>query len=209
MRIQSVFDAEFLRYGFLLKGYDFSELLQTLKRKTEKPENHTVYVPSSAELEALPALKELSEKAYGEMPIQIGYCNGSNQMLNCLEYHRGSEVNITADDIVLLLAPLQQLKSGSIDTSEIEAFSVPAGQGILLYETTLHYAPCNAPGGKGFQVAIVLPKGTNLELSQSRSRTEQDRFLWARNKWLVAHSDSEEASQGAAVGLTGTNLKVD
>ena len=35
---------------------------------------------------------------------------------------------------------------------------------------------------------------------------EEDRRLWARNKWLLAHPESSEAAQGAWVGLTGRNI---
>ena len=206
MQIRSIFDAEFKQYGTVLEGYDFAPLLKALEN-TEKPADRTVYVAGDAALEALPVFEELSESFYGGMPIQIGYCNGNNRMLNCLEYHRGSEVDIAADDVVLLLAPLQKLEDGAIDTAEVEAFAVPAGAAVQLYETTLHYAPCNAPGG-GFRVAVVLPRGTNSGLPKPRNLTREDRLLWARNKWLVAHPDSAEAARGAAAGLSGENLTV-
>lgn len=208
MQIKSISDSEFSRYGTVLEGYDFAPLLKALEQGTERPADRTVYVPGDAALEALPIFEELSESFYGGMPIQIGYCNGSNRTLDCLEYHRCCEVDIAADDIVLLLAPLQKLKDGAIDTAEVEAFAVPAGAAVQLYETTLHYAPCNAPGGDGFRVAVVLPRGTNSGLPKPRNLTREDRLLRARNKWLVAHPDSAEAAQGAAVGLSGENLTV-
>lgn len=207
MKIRSCFDKEFSRYGTAVEGYDFAPLLSALSEKTPKPADRTVYVASDAALEALPVFSELSESLYGGMPIQIGYCNGSNRTLGCLEYHRGSELNVAADGVVLLLAPLSELRDGRLDTSLVEAFSVPAGTAVQLYETTLHYAPCNAPGNVGFRVAIALPRGTNSETGR-RSLTREDRLLWARNKWLVAHPDSAEAAQGAFAGLTGENLTV-
>ena len=42
--------------------------------------------------------------AYGGMPVQLGLCWGYNTRLNCLEYHRDSEVNVGARDFILLLA---------------------------------------------------------------------------------------------------------
>ena len=42
------------------------------------------YVPSVPELEALPVFEELQNKIYGELPIQVGYCNGHNKKLNAL-----------------------------------------------------------------------------------------------------------------------------
>lgn len=34
-------------------------------------------------------------------------------------------------------------------------------------------------------------------------------MLWACNKWLLAHSDSAEARQGAHIGLSGENIDVE
>src|SRR5699024_12860421 len=45
-----------------------------------------------------------------------------------------------------------------------EAFLVPAGTMIEVYATTLHYAPCSAQE-KGFRCVVILPKGTNTELT--------------------------------------------
>ena len=40
------------------------------------------YVPSVEELEALDVAKELQNKGFGGIPIEIGYCNGHNKKLN-------------------------------------------------------------------------------------------------------------------------------
>ena len=37
---------------------------------------------------------------------------------------------------------------------------------------------------------------------------EEDGWMTARNKWLRAHPDSEEAKQGAHVGLAGDNIEL-
>ncbi|MFS6555486.1 DUF4867 family protein, partial [Parabacteroides distasonis] len=107
MKIKSVFSKRFERYGKVLRGYNVDELLQKLDATTEKPANKVIYEPSDSTLESLSVAKQFSTNAYGGMPIQIGYCNGFNTKLNCLEWHRGSEINIPSSDIVLLLAPLQ------------------------------------------------------------------------------------------------------
>lgn len=209
MKLKSVFDESFARYGRVLDGCDTVELLKTLAATSPKPNDGTIYFPSDATLESLPIAKEFSDNVYGGMPIQIGYCNGSNKTLNCLEYHRGSEVNVSSDDFILLLAPAQEIKNGKLDTSLVEAFLVPHGTAVLVYETTLHYAPCNADGFDGFRVIVVLPKGTNTEKPKIKVKNGEDKLLWARNKWLVAHPDSSEAKSGAFVGLTGKNLTTD
>jgi len=40
-------------------------------------------------------------------------------------------------------------------------------------------------------------------------KCQEDKLLWARNKWLMAHPDAPEAAQGAYVGLTGKNITID
>jgi hypothetical protein len=208
MKIQTVFHDTFSSYGKVVDGYDFAPLLDTLQSATEKPADAVIYVPSEPKLEELPGFLELQDHAYGGMPIQIGYCNGSNTKLNCLEYHRDSEINIPADDIVLLLAHQDDIKNGKLDTSKIQAFFVPTGTAVELYATTLHYAPCNAKRGEGFRVAVVLPRKTNTDKPAISSFNAEDSCLWACNKWLLAHPESSEAAQGAYVGLTGKNLDI-
>lgn len=211
MRIKSVFSHSFEKYGKVLTGYDVTDLLKKLDETTKKPDNAVIYEPGDAGLEALPIAKEFSTNAYGGMPIQVGYCNGNNTKLNCLEWHIGSELNIPSNDMVLLLAPLQSVKNGKLNTNAVEAFYVPKGTVVQVYETTLHYAPCNAVKGnevskEGFRVIIVLPKDTNTEKPVLDEKNLNDKLLWARNKWLIAHADSSEAKQGAFVGLTGINI---
>ena len=213
MKIKSIFSKSFAKYGKVLTGYDVKDLLKKLDDTTKKPDNAVIYEPGDAGLESLPIAKELSDNAYGGMPIQIGYCNGNNTKLNCLEWHRGSELNIPSNDMVLLLAPLQSVKKGKLDTGLVEAFYVPKGTVVQVYETTLHYAPCNAVKNgevskEGFRVVIVLPKDTNTEKPAIKEIDFEDKLLWARNKWLIAHPDSSEAKQGAFVGLSGINIDI-
>ncbi|HBG64959.1 MAG TPA: DUF4867 domain-containing protein [Treponema sp.] len=213
LKVKSVFSHSFEKYGKVLKGYDVKELLEKLESSTDKPADATIYTPGDKNLEALPVAAQFSTNAYGGMPVQVGYCNGNNTKLNCLEYHRGSELNIPANDIILLLAPLQAVKDGKLDTSHVEAFRAPAGTVVQIYETTLHYAPCNdvrdgQVSPEGFRVVIVLPKDTNTEKPSLSAIDAEDKLLWARNKWLIAHPDSNEAKQGAFVGLSGKNIDV-
>lgn len=206
MEIQSVFSSRFSEYGRVLTSLDVTELLQVLRDTTEKPQDGVVYVPSHAPLETLPVCTALQDRIFGGMPIQIGYCNGTNTKLGCLEYHRDSEINITAGEMVFLLAREQDIQNGQLSTRRVEAFRAPAGAVVELYATTLHYAPCDGKRGEGFRVAIVLPRGTNLEApALPTPKSGEDALLWARNKWLLAHADSQEASQGAFVGLIGEN----
>ena len=172
------------------------------------PESGVAYEPSIASLELNAIFGQLQNNAYGGMPVQIGMCWGRNTRLNCLEYHRDSEVNIGAGDFILLLAKQDEIVDGQLDTARVRAFRVPAGVAVEVYATTLHYAPCHVDGADGFRVAIVLPKGTNEAKPSIAPVNEEDKWLMARNKWLLAHPESSEAGQGAYVGLAGTNIDI-
>ena len=137
MKILSVTDPAFAAYGKVLDGYDTKELLRTLEAVTPLPEA-TDYVASQPELEALPIAGQLSDNAYGGMPIQLGWCNGHNTKLNCLEYHRDSELNCGTEDFILLLAKEDEVVDGKLDTAKVKAFRVPAGVLVEVYATTLH-----------------------------------------------------------------------
>lgn len=206
LEIKSVKDAAFREYGRVVTGYDYTELLDILTKTTEAPD-HVIYVASDANLEAVPVAKELQNNCYGGLPIEIGYCNGTNTMLNCLEYHKDSEINIAADDAVLLVAR-QQDAAEMLDSSKIEAFLLPKGTAVEIYATTLHYAPCSAKKGQSFRVAIVLPKGTNGPKPEIVSKNSEDDRLFALNKWLIAHKDAPEAKQGAVIGISGENIDI-
>ena len=212
MEIKKVTDAAFRRYGRIVQNIDFSGLVDVLNTKTPLPED-VVYEPSVAELEELPAFAELQTKTYGELPIQIGYCNGKNYLLNALEYHRSSEINVAGTDAVLLVGSQQDITdSFTYDTSLAEAFLLPRGTAVELYATTLHYAPCHAKE-QGFQVAIVLPRGTNYPLNGkhaaagngSEGADNEDALLAAVNKWLIGHPEGGLA-EGSFLGLKGQNL---
>lgn len=202
MKIQNVADTSFRKYGKVWKGFEFGELLRAMKH-TPVPED-VIYVPAAEELEVLPIARELQNRAYGGMPIQIGYCNGHNKKLNAVEYHRDSEVNIAVTDLIILIGSQQDITPEfTYDTANIEAFFVPAGTAIEIYATTLHYAPCQA-ADSGFQNVVVLPKGTNTELPFQPAKSGEERLLTARNKWLIAHRDAE--IEGAFEGLVGENI---
>lgn len=205
MKIQKVTDPAFRKYGQVLEGYDFTGLIKEMKH-TPVPED-VIYVPSVEELEALDIMKDLQNKGYGGLPVQIGYCNGHNKKLNAVEYHRNSEINIAVTDLVLLIGHQQDIEPDhTYDTSKIEAFLVPAGTGIEVYATTLHYAPCHVNEG-GFQCVVVLPKGTNTDLTFQTEKTGEDSLMTAKNKWLIAHEDAKIA--GAFNGLKGENITID
>ena len=203
MKIQNVTDASFRKYGKIITEYSFEKILKEMEH-TPLPKD-VVYVPSVEELEVLPEAAEICKKGFGGLPIQIGYCNGDNHKLNALEYHRSSEVNIAATDMILLLGSREDVKDDfTYETSKVEGFFVPERTAIEVYATTLHYAPCGVDG-QGFKCVVVLPKGTNLDVVNTHA-TAEDKLLAASNKWLIAHEDAH--IDGAFNGLRGENITV-
>ena len=208
MKIYSVFDPEFKPYGQIVTGMeDTVQEILTALATTPCPEG-TGYVPFDPVLQELPAMTEISEHCFGGMPVQLGWCNGHNTKLNCLEYHRDSEFNLGTEDFILLLARQEEIVDGILDTAKVKAFRVPAGVLVECYATTLHYAPCHADPAKGFRVLVALPWLTNTDRPVMKNKTPEDAILTARNKWLLAHPESPEALSGAKVGLSGENIDI-
>ncbi len=205
MKLYSVYDEEFRSYGQVHGDFDTSEILSVLE-ETEITD-HTVYVPEDPSLQSLSSAGRVERELFGGIKTQLGWCNGHNTKLNCLEYHRSSEFNLGTRDFILLLARQDQIKEGVLDTSLVKAFLVPKGLMIEVYATTLHYAPCHKDK-EGFQVLVALPKGTNYPLNGITSAGCDSKLLWATGKWLLAHPDSDEAKQGAYIGLTGENIDI-
>lgn len=204
MEIKKVTDAAFKKYGRVVDNIDFSGLLKKLE-ETPCPED-VVYEPSVKMLEELPVFAEIQTKAYGELPIQIGYCNGHNDRLNALEYHRSSELNVACTDAILLVGWQPDITDeGTYDTSLVEAFLLPKGMTVEVYATTLHYAPCSA-SEDGFRVGIVLPKDTNLPLDKEHAGGEDSRIT-AKNKWLLGHPEGG-LPEGSPMGLVGENVRI-
>ena len=206
MKIYSVYAQEFKPYGKILQNYDTQSLISAM-RTIPMPESGTAYEPSIPVLEESGILDAMQNRAYGGQLVQIGMCWGYNTKLNCLEYHRDSEINVGEQDFVLLLAKEDEIEDGKLDTAKVKAFRVPAGAVVEVYATTLHYAPCQLTAD-GFRVAVVLPKGTNEAEPVFTAGNEEDTWLTARNKWLLAHPDSSEAKSGAHIGLTGKNIDI-
>ena len=204
MEIFSVGDERFRKYGKVWDGFECSKILKEMEH-TPLPDD-VIYVPSVEEMEVLQEAVEFQNRVYGGLPIQIGYCNGNNHKLNALEYHRNSEINIAVTDMILLIGQLADVTSEhTYDTAKVEAFHVPAGTVVEMYETTLHYAPCNV-GDNGFKCVVILPKGTNTEIDFVLPKTGEDALMTAKNKWLIAHE--EAGIEGAFNGLRGENLTV-
>ncbi len=209
MKIYKVTDPEFTNYGRIIEGYDAEKkaIEDALRDKTPIPAG-TDYVAEEKELQSLKAADVITNSLFGGSPMQFGWCNGHNTKLNCLEYHRSSEINLGATDFILLLAKREEIVDHKIDSSKVKAFFCPKGVMIEVYATALHYAPCQAHKDSGFQVLVGLPKGTNVGKPDFTPANAEDKLITATNKWLLAHADSSEAKDGAWVGITGENIDI-
>lgn len=209
MTIYPVTAPEFALYGRVITGYEAQcrAITAALEAHTPLPEG-TSYLAEEAALQKLPESTVLGTALFGGMPFQMGWCNGHNTKLNCLEYHRDSEFNLGTEDFILLLAKQDEIVDGKLDTNKVKAFRVLAGMLVEVYATTLHYAPCHTDPGRGFKVLVALPKGTNTGKPHLLTKGGDDAYLWACNKWLLAHPESGEATQGAVAALTGANIDI-
>ena len=213
MKVKQVTDTSFRKYGKILTGIDFSEIYNVLE-EMDYPED-VEYAASFGPLEEPEFRQKLSNTLYGELSVEIGYCSGHNKMLNALEYHRSSEANVAVTDIILLLGHQSDITEDfTYDTAQLEAFFVPAGTEVELYATTLHYVPIGTKENDyAFKMGVVLPFGTNFPLGVTlgaeaeKEKLPEEKLLFAKNKWLIAHEESGE--EGAFIGLTGKNISVD
>ncbi|WP_343208189.1 DUF4867 family protein [Anaerolentibacter hominis] len=205
MKIQKVTDPSFRKYGRIIDDYDL-DALQKAMEETPCPEDRTIYVASSPELEALEIAAIMQDAIYGGLPAQMGFCNGSNHKLNALEYHRSSEINYAATDLILQLGWQPDITDDyQYDTNKVEAFLIPKGTMIEVYATTLHYAPSCA-GDTPFRCMVALPRDTNLPLDIKPTMGKEDVLLTGKNKWRICHPDA--GIEGGYNGMTGPNHEV-
>ena len=203
----SVFDDAFRQFGRVVP-FVAGVLIAACEKAAVMPRCGTRYEAAMPALEAPRTLEAVRHTLRGEGACQVGCCFGYNSRLNCLEYHRASEHNIAVTDIVLLLAPQQAMQGFDLPDGQIRAFFVPKGTTIEVYATSMHYCPCQTSDA-GFSCIVILPRGTNLPLTQPRPETGDGRLLYAVDKWLIAHPDNkEDIEKGAYSGLTGENYEV-
>lgn len=213
MKVKQVTDTSFRKYGKILTGIDFSEIYNVLEEMDYLED--VEYAASFGPLEEPEFRQKLSNTLYGELSVEIGYCSGHNKMLNALEYHRSSEANVAVTDIILLLGHQSDITEDfTYDTAQLEAFFVPAGTAVELYATTLHYVPIGTKENDyAFKMGVVLPFGTNFPLGVTlgaeaeKEKLPEEKLLFAKNKWLIAHEEGGE--EGAFIGLTGKNISVE
>ncbi len=203
MNYVTVSDSSFRQYGRIITHIDFSEILNSIS--TFDIPTEVLYAATHPLLEDNTIKSVIEKEFYGGLPAQIGYCLGKNDTLNAVEYHKGSELNIVATDLIMCFGHIRDVTDDfTYDTSLMEAFFIPAGTAVELYATTLHYAPFHT-NPDGFAMATALPEKTNTTLEYELSDADENKLLLQHNKWLIAHPEAEIS--GAYVGLIGENLK--
>ena len=206
--LQTITTKNFSAYGRILE-LDLTDFMTCINQRCPIPMGTVSYEPSVAEFEQLSLFNELSSSIFGNMPIELGHCSGWNHKLNGLEYHRSSEIDLAATDLILTVGKQQDIdwQTMTYDTAKVECFKVPAGTAVELYATTLHFAPCSV-GETEFRMGVALPRGTNEALNHKPNNSLEDKLLLNKNKWLLAHADSGLDKDGAWIGLHGENLAI-
>lgn len=199
----SIYDKEFAPFGKVIENLDVTALCEVADT-IEMPESGSCYKASEEKFEALPFAKTVENEFFGGVPAQSGYCWGYNTLMNATEWHTGSEINVAITDLVLILGHIWDIEDNKIDSSKMVAFYMPKGSAIECYATTLHYCPCQV-SDSGFKSYVGLPKDTNTDITHDNKNP----LLFAKNKWLIAHEDSNEYKRdGAVLGITGKNLEI-
>ncbi len=203
LKIYTTSDLEFAEYGRRITNIDTEEIIK-VAQKTEFPESGSVYIPSSADFEALGIAREITDLCFGTLDTQIGYCYGHSNFLNAFEWHTSSEVNVAVTDLILLLAKRSDLSDMKLDSSCAKAFYVKKGEIIEVYATSLHFCPCEAEKS-GFGCVVALPRDTNVPLDGD----SPDPYLFRKNKWIIAHNENKALiDRGVVPGISGENTEI-
>ena len=203
MKIYRVTDKEFDTFGKVL-DIDTKEIIEVAE-KTEMPSEGSLYVASHEEFEKLPVMKTVQNEYFGGMPTQLGYCYGHSNMLNALEWHKCSEINIAVTDLILLLGDVRDIEEGNkYNSDKVKAFKVLKGEAIEVYATTLHFCPIET-SKTGFGCVVGLLKGTNTDLDF----VPEDKLIFRKNKWIMAHVENTALlEKGVVGGIYGINHKI-
>lgn len=211
-QVYQVTSEKFARYGRILEEIRGQELL-SIAGGFERSFTGVRYERSIKELEDTKEFRYIQKWFGGEGRLQCGLCWGHNSRMNAVEYHRSSEINIGAEDMILMLGDLRDIKENHYDSKLLELFFVPKGTAVELYGTTLHFAPCQT-SEKGFAAVIILPYMTNAPLDEATikqipDKQGEERLLFGNNKWMIAHPECGDVKDSFAYpGIYGENRMV-
>ena len=103
-----VTDKSFNAYGRVL-DLDVQDFVEAIMQNPAVEAGQVVYEPSVEAFEKLKVTEQLTNEVFGEMPVEFGHCSGFNTVLNALEYHRSSEIDIAATDLLLMVGRQQDI----------------------------------------------------------------------------------------------------
>ena len=196
-------DKEFEKYGRVL-DIDTKEVVSECK-KIEKPQSGSQYMLSVESLENLNSSDKIRELVAGGCNAQIGLCWGYNNMMNAMEFHRSSEINIATTDLVLLLGLEYEMEGNEYSSDKIKAFYLKKGDAVEVYGTSLHFCPCQV-SDDGFKCVVGLPAGTNDILDK---KYNDDKLLFKKNKWIICHDENTALiEKGVYPGIHGKNYEI-
>lgn len=206
-QIKTINDAAFAKYGKIWNNFVLDDVL-TIMNKKEIPFNSNIYITNDDELNDLKVISQIKNDIFAGIDIQTGPCMGHNNSFSAIEYHNGSEVNIACTDIIMVLGQRQDLEQHhNFDPhTQADIFYIPKNTVFEMYNTTLHYSPIEITPD-GFKVVVILPLGTNEELSVSFQSNNP--YIVKQNKFQVVHpSRIDKISQGIQIGLVGDLLRL-
>ena len=131
--------------------------------------------------------------------------------------HRRNERAVRANEHVIAESHRTHVQNDQVEVG-VAAFAEAGIAAVVKLQRPLQKCVLSAIGQKlcqngfaffgiGFQCVVVLPKGTNTELTFQTEKTGEDSLMTAKNKWLIAHEDAKIA--GAFNGLKGENITID
>lgn len=208
--IKDIHDPAFLRYGKVIPFSIFESYANYLYQHTSVPETLNQYIADDPKIHDVFTRHSLLKDIFEDIPLEYGYVNGNNSLLNALEYHPSAEINIAITPLVLMLGHIEDITHLSYDVSHLEAFYIPANTAIVIFPTTLHFSPCKV-SDEGFKCGVILPYGTNMAFIPKEEKIRlNDPLLYKTHKWLLAHPENKTALDlGAYPGLKGKNIKIE
>jgi hypothetical protein len=209
IKIHHIDDSLFETYGRVLDSKPFRSAIDYLTNQTTVPTQGNEYIAHDKVMKSTIDNESVYNDVFGGLPVQYGYVNGHNQLLNAIEYHKSSEINIAASSFVILVGHHQDIEMLEYKANLLRAFYVPKDTVFELYSKTLHFSPFEVVN-TGFKCGVILPLGTNVDfVNNTVLDTFEDQLLFKTNKWLLCHEECTKfIDLGAKGKILGSNIKI-
>ncbi|CAM3287501.1 DUF4867 domain-containing protein [Pediococcus acidilactici] len=133
----------------------------------------------------------------------MGHCDA----FSAIEFHQGSEVNITFSDVIMVLGKRRDLRNYEFHAvDDVQIFYIPQGTVFEMFSDTLHYSPIEVTLA-GFKAVVVVLNGTNESLPSSFKT--HNPMLVKKNKFQLAHATrTDKVKAGILPGVKGPLVQV-